>query len=126
MAGIIGNRILREFNITIDVPDKMMWIEKNTHYGEKLNINSSGIDVQLSKDLKRVIVHQIIDGSPAADAGIKVDSELLMVNGKDISEYALPDVRKVFRRSGDSVDLVISENGKERSVTLQMKSLIEE
>ena len=126
VAGIIGNRILREFNITIDVPDKMMWIEKNTHYGEKLNINSSGIDVQLSKDLKRVIVHQIIDGSPAADAGIKVDSELLMVNGKDISEYALPDVRKVFRRSGDSVDLVISENGKERSVTLQMKSLIEE
>ena len=126
VAGIIGNRILREFNITIDIPDKMMWIEKNTHFGEKLNINSSGIDVQLSRDLKKMLVHLVIDDSPASKAGIKVNSELLMVNGKDISEYALPDLRKIFRRSGDSVDLVILENGNERSVTLQLKSLIEE
>ena len=126
VAGIIGNRILREFNITIDVPDKMMWIEKNSHFGEKLNINSSGIDLQLSRDLKKVLVHQVIADSPASEAGIKVNAELLMVNGKDISEYALPDVRKVFRRSGESVDLVLSENGTERSVTLQMRSLIEE
>ncbi|MCP4459108.1 MAG: PDZ domain-containing protein [Cytophagales bacterium] len=125
VAGIIGNRILREFNITIDVPDKMMWIEKNSHFGEKLNINSAGIDVALDKDLRRFIIHQVIENSPASEAGIKVDSELLKVNGKEMKEYALPDVRKIFRRSGESVDLVISEDGAERAVTLQLISLIE-
>ncbi len=125
VSGIIGNRILREFNITIDVPDKMMWIEKNTHFGEKLNINSAGIDVALAEDLKRFLIHQVIDDSPASEAGIKVDSELLKVNGKSMSEYALPDVKKIFRRSGESVDLVILEDGNERSVTLQLKSMIE-
>ena len=126
VAGIIGNRILREFNITIDVPDKMMWITKNTHFGEKLNINSAGIDVTLDKDLKRFLIHQVIDNSPASEAGVKVNSEILMVNGKNMNEYALPDVRKIFRRSGESVDLVIMENGEERSLTLQLKSMIEE
>ena len=126
VAGIIGNRILREFNITIDVPDKLIWIKKNSHYGEKLNINSAGIDVQLSKDMSKILIHQVIDNSPASEAGIELNSELVKVNGKAISEYALPDVKKIFRRSGESVDLVIMKNGAERSVTLQMKSLIEE
>lgn len=125
VGGIVGNRILREFNITIDVPDKMMWIKKNSHYGEKFNINSSGMDLVMSKDMKRVIVHQVFDDSPASKAGIKVDSELVSIDGKSASEYALPDIKTILRRSGESTTVVIRQGGKDTEHTLSLKSLIE-
>jgi len=125
IAGIIGNRILREFNITLDVPDKMMWIQKNSHFGEKLNVNSSGMDLQLSQDKKKVLVHYIMDDSPAKEAGIQLNSELVSVNGKPVEAYALPDIQKILRRSGETVDLVIKNNGQEKKYTLELRSMIE-
>jgi hypothetical protein len=125
VSGIIGNRILREFNITIDIPDKMIWIEKNSHYGEKFNINSSGVDIVMSKDMDKMIIHQVFEDSPAANAGIKVDAELVKLNGKFAYEYALPEIKTILRRSGTSVDLVVKQDGKEKAVTLDLKSLIE-
>jgi predicted aspartyl protease len=125
VAGIIGNRILREFNITIDVPDKMIWIEKNSHFGEKLNINSSGIDVQMSKDMTKVLIHQVVDDSPASEAGIKINAELISLNGKPALSYALPDIKTIFRRSGETATVKILQDGQEKEITLNMKSLIE-
>ena len=125
VAGIIGNRILREFNITIDVPDKMIWIKKNSHYGEKFNINSSGLDLTMSEDLSRVLVHQVFEDSPASEAGVKVDAELVSMNGESVWGMALPDIKTVLRRSGETVDLVFKQDGEDKAVTLQLKSLIE-
>ena len=125
VAGIIGNRILREFNITIDVPDKMIWIDKNSHFGEKLNINSSGIDVQMSKDMGKVLIHQVIDDSPASEAGIKENAELISLNGKPALSYALPDIKMIFRRSGETAVVKIMQDGEEKEITLKLRSLIE-
>ena len=125
VAGIIGNRILREFNITIDVPDKMIWIDKNSHFGEKLNINSSGIDVQMSKDMSKVLIHQVIDDSPASEAGIKENAELISLNGKSALSYALPDIKMIFRRSGETVVIRVKQDGEEKEITLKLRSLIE-
>lgn len=125
VSGIIGNRILREFNITIDIPDKMIWIKKNSHFGEKFNINSSGIDIVMSKDMDRMIIHQVFEDSPAADAGVKVNAELVKLNGKFAYEYALPEIKTILRRSGTSVDLVVKQDGMEKAVSLDLRSLIE-
>ncbi len=126
VAGIIGNRILREFNITIDVPDKKIWIKKNSHYGEKFNVNSSGMDMVMSKDMSKVIIHKVFEGSPAAMAGIKTDAELVSLNGKPATDYALPDIKTILRRSGQTADLVVNQDGQNKSVSLKLKSLLEE
>ncbi len=125
VAGIIGNRILREFNITIDLPDKTIWIMKNSHYGEKFNINSSGMDIVMSQDMDKMIIRKVFEDSPAAEAGIEVDAELVKLNGKFAYEYSLPDVKTILRRSGTKAELVVKQGGQEKSVTLELKSLIE-
>jgi hypothetical protein len=123
--GIIGNRILREFNITIDVPDKMIWVEKNSHFGEKLNVNSCGMDLQLSEDKEKILVHYIMENSPASEAGIQLNAELVSVNGKPAGEYALPDIQTLLRRDGTTVDLVLLENGQEKSYSLELRKMID-
>ena len=125
ISGIIGSQILRMYNITIDVPDKMMWLTKNQTYGQKLSVNCSGIDVQLSKDKKKILIHQVFEDSPASEAGIKLNDELLKINDQSTDKINLADVKKMLRKEGETVALVLNQNGQEKSVSLTLRSLIE-
>lgn len=125
ISGILGSQILREYNITIDVPDKMMFLTKNNMYGQKFNVNCSGIDVQLAEDKKKVLIHQVFENSPASEAGVKVNDELLKLNGQPMSEVNLAEVKKALKKDGETVELVILQDGTEKTVSLKLRSLLE-
>lgn len=125
VAGIIGNQILSMFNITIDVPGKTIYLEKNETFGKKLSVNCSGIDLQLSPDKSRVLIHQVFEDSPASEAGIEVNDELLAINDLPMKEVALPTVKAMLRQPGETVRLSIRQADGEKVVSLSLKSLIE-
>ena len=125
VAGILGNQVLSMYNITFDIPGKMLYFEKNSNYGKKLTVNCSGIDLQLSPDKEKLLVHQVFEDSPAHEAGIELDDELISINNTSVSELALPDIKEMLRQEGQSVNLVLKDEGKEKSVSLKLKSLLE-
>jgi len=124
VSGIIGNEILSRYNIIFDLPTKMMYLEKNGSYTDPYAINCSGIDIQLSQDKGHVLVHQVFENSPASEAGIEVNAELISVNGKSTSEINLQDIIHLLKIDGTSIDLVLKQGGNKKSVTLKLKSLV--
>lgn len=120
VAGIIGSEVLRRFNIVYNYHDKVMYWEPNKHFEEAFPVNSSGIELQLSKDKSKVLVHKIFEGSPAAQAGLAVDSVIESVDGKSATDIGLADLRDIFSQSGKKVNLVV--DGKE--VTLDLSPMI--
>lgn len=125
VAGIVGSQILRMYNMTIDYGTKMLYLEKDHTYDANFKVNCSGIDVQLSKDMSKVLIHQVFDNSPASEAGIKLNDELVKINGKTMQEVNLADVKKMLKKEGESVNLVVRQGSKEKSVTLKLRSLID-
>ena len=125
VAGILGNQVLSMYNITFDIPGKMLYFEKNSNYGKKLTVNCSGIDLQLSPDKEKLLVHQVLEDSPAEEAGIKLDDELVSINNTSVSDLDLPDIKEMLRQEGQTVNLVLRDEGKEKSVSLKLKSLLE-
>lgn len=125
VAGIIGSQILRMYNFTLDYGTKMLYLEKDVTYDANFKVNCSGIDVQMSKDKGKVLIHQVFEDSPASEAGIKVDSELVRINGKSMLEVNLAEVKKMLKMEGQTVDLVINEGGSEKSFSLKLRSLID-
>ena len=125
VSGIIGSKLLRMYNITIDVPDRMLYLTKNGRWGEQFHVNCSGIDLQKDHDKNKVLIHYVFENSPASEAGIKVNSELLKLNGITMSEINMADVKKALRQNGDTAELLLLQDGEEKSVTLKLRSLIE-
>jgi predicted aspartyl protease len=125
VSGIIGSQILRMYNFSIDYGTNMLYLQKDHTYDANFQVNCSGIDVQLSKDKKTVLIHQVFDDSPASEAGIKVNSELVKLNGQSMSEINLADVKKALKMNGETIDLVVKQDGAEKSVSLKLKSLLE-
>lgn len=125
VAGIIGNQILSMYNITFDIPGRTLYFEKNGNYGKKMSVNCSGLDLQLSPDKKKMLIHQVFKDSPASAAGIKLNDQLISVNNMPVEDLALPDIQQMLREEGKKVNLVLLDQGKRKNVSLELRSLIE-
>jgi hypothetical protein len=125
VSGIIGNKILSMYNVTIDYSTKMLYFEKNANFGKTLSINCSGIDLQLSKNKKKLLVHRVFEDSPADEAGIKVDAEFLSINGESADDLTLPQINNMLKKEGETVSVTLNQDGKEKTVSLTLKSLID-
>ena len=125
VAGIIGNQILRMFNIAIDLPSKSIYFEKNTHFRErKFNVNCSGIDLQLSKDKEKLLIHQVFENSPASKAGILLNDELVEIDGMRVKGVGLPKIQQILRKEGETIELLIARSGDMKTFSITLKSLL--
>lgn len=122
--GIIGNGILKRFNITFDYARKKIHFSKNDSYAEKFKVNASGMYLQLSEDMSNVLVHRVYENSPASDAMIETDARILKINGKMASELTLPELRKLLKQVGQKVDVTLLQKGEEKTVSLTLDELI--
>lgn len=125
VSGIIGSQIIRMYNFTIDFGTKMIYLEKDHTYDANFKVNCSGIDVQLGADKKTVLIHQVFEDSPASEAGINVDAELVKINGQSMDEINLAEVKKLLKQEGETVELLVRQDGSEKSVSLKLRSLID-
>ncbi|MEM6641626.1 MAG: PDZ domain-containing protein [Bacteroidota bacterium] len=125
VSGIMGSQIIRMYNFTIDYGAKMIYLEKDKTFQPVFNVNCSGLDVQLAEDKETVLIHEVFDEGPAAEAGIKLNDELLEINGLAMSEVNLPTIKKMLKKEGEEVSLVINQGGEEKEVSLKLRSLID-
>lgn len=125
VSGIIGNEILSRFNLEFDLPAKMIYLERNKNFDAPFTINCSGLDVQLSEDKKKVLIHQVFEESEGEAKGIKVNSELKTINGKKaIEELNLAEIKDILKQDGETVDLVLLQDGAEKNVSIKLKSIL--
>ncbi|MFY0601860.1 MAG: aspartyl protease family protein [Cyclobacteriaceae bacterium] len=125
VAGIIGNKILSMYNITIDVPKRRLYLEKNENFGKTMAVNCSGIDLQFSHGDSHLLIHRVFEDSPASEAGIMVDDQLIAINDTPVSSLALPDIKKMLREIGETVSLKIKQGDEIKTVDLTLRSLID-
>ncbi len=100
-AGNIGGLILRRFKVIFDYSRKRMILEPNNQYGEAFDFDMSGLAlVTDSPVFKQIRINRVIEGSPAAMAGLKPEDIVLEVEGRPASSYTLHALREMFRKEG--------------------------
>jgi len=124
VAGIMGNKVLKRFNITFDYSRDKIYFLRNENYDKPFYVNASGIYLQFDKPMEKLLVHRVYDASPAKMAGVEVDAEVRKVNGKEVSNFSLPELRDLLEKSSSKVELLLWQQGKEKAFTLDLKELI--
>lgn len=124
MAGIIGSGLLRKFNVTFDYKGKKMYWESNANFEKAFPVNASGIELQLDKGKTKVMVHKVFEGGAGISAGVRLNDELVKVNGKSASEMGLAELRRLFSQDGKTVTLTLSDGSDTRTAEVVLKSMI--
>jgi predicted aspartyl protease len=123
-AGIIGNRLLKQYNMMIDIKSSSLFLTPNNSAGRAMSVNCSGIDVQMNEEQTDVLIHRVFEGSPAEEAGVMVNDILVSIDGKNASELGLMDVEKMLKTPGKTVKLTLKNGGEMKEIELTLKELI--
>jgi hypothetical protein len=123
--GILGNGVLKHFNIFIDLQQKRMSLESNRLYHDQFEVNCSGLELVTDDAFQRVIIDHVYAGSPAEEAGLKVGNEIVQINGANVSDFQLPQIRSILSQDGEEVEILIDREGELHGYTLKLQALIE-
>jgi predicted aspartyl protease len=123
-AGIIGNRLLKQFNMVLDIKGGKLYLDPNDKFGKPVAVNCSGVDVQMNGDQSEILIHRVFEGSDAEKAGIMTDDVLVSINGKSASEMGLMKVEKLLKTPGSTVKLKIRRGSETKEIALTLKELI--
>jgi hypothetical protein len=119
-VGLIGNDILRRFNMVLNYGKQEFFIKPNNNYTDPFDYAYTGLT--LYKFGEKVIVDDIVPGSPAAKAGLINGDEVLSVGlnfSGDVQTY-----EKLLQKTYESTKIFISRNSKVFFVSITPTSIL--
>ena len=123
--GILGNGVLKHFNVFIDLQQEIMSLEPNRLYYDQFEVNCSGLELVTDDAFQKVIIDYVYAGSPTHRAGLKVGDEIVQINGANVSNFQLPQSRSMLNQDGEEIEILIDREGELYSYTLKLQALIE-
>lgn len=124
--GNLGADILSRFNIIFDYAGLAMYIRKNHHYKRPFEHDMSGIELFMEEsDKKRFFIGRIEPNSPADDAGLMAEDEILTINFVKTSRMSLNDITRIFRsEDGRPVFITVFRQGSILTRLIKLKKRI--
>lgn len=119
LGGIIGNDLLRRFNLIINYPEKCIYIKPNSHSFENFDYAYTGLGIyQVDTE---IIVIDIIPGSPGDIAGFKSGDVIFSIENnysRNIQAY-----KNLFQNSIGKVKVVIFRNKEPMILSMIVKDI---
>ena len=119
LGGLIGNDILRRFNVILNYDRRMIYMTPNSHYRELFDYSYTGLGIYwIDGEIK---VGDIMKDSPAELAGLKEDDVVLAVGNNFTNN--IQTYKNLLQNPGDKVKIIVKRNGELQQVFLKVKSI---
>jgi hypothetical protein len=123
--GQIGGEALRRFRLILDYSRQRIILEPNKHLAEPVEADMSGFEmVAEGEGLKTLTINEIIANSPAAEAGLQEEDELIAIDGRPVTEFSLEQIRQMLKQEGKEYLLMLKRGSQTIEVKLKMRRLI--
>jgi hypothetical protein len=119
LGGLMGNDLLRRFNVIINYGKGDIYLSPNRHYAETFDYSYSGMELYFVNG--KVITGDVARDSPAEAAGVKEGDEVLAVN-KNFSQN-LNQYKIALQSPNEKVRLLIRRNGVVMDIEFKVKSI---
>jgi len=119
LGGLIGNDILRRFNVTMNYDRREIYLIPNTHYRETFDYGYTGLSFYYIDGYIRVT--EVMEGSPAETAGFKPDDILISVDNnmtQNVQAY-----KNLLQGEPGKIKIVVLRDAVPIELTLRIKSI---
>ena len=105
--GNIGSNLLKHFDLTIDYTNGEIYLKPNSYANATFEHDMSGMEVYVQQGNPNVyFVGRIEPDSPAEQAGILTNDQLLSLNFKPVTDYDLDDIDQMLK-AGDGKRIIL-------------------
>lgn len=119
LGGIIGNDLLRRFNIIINYEQKEIHLLPNSHFHDMFDYAYTGLELYMVNG--RIVIGDVAKDSPAEGAGLKEGDVVLSVN-KNFSNNIT--VYKNILQNAGTVTIIIVRNEELHEVKFKVKNIL--
>ncbi len=120
MGGLIGNDILRRFNVILNYAKSDIYIMPNSHYGDFFDYSYSGVELYLIDGM--ILVGDVAKGSPAEASGLKEGDQVLAVNrnfSQNLNQYKI-----AMQTPNEKIKIIYRRGGVINEVEFKVKSIL--
>jgi len=119
MGGIVGNDLLRRFNVILNYGKGDIHITPNTHYNDVFDYSYSGIELYLLNGV--IIVGDVAKGSPAEAVGLKEGDEVIAINKNLL--HNLNAYKIALQAPNQKIKIIIRRDGEMREFEFKVRSI---
>jgi hypothetical protein len=120
LGGLIGNDLLRRFNIIINYSSRDIHLTPNSHFRDPFDYSYTGLGMYYIDGDIRIL--DVMKGSPAEKAGLKTDDIIMAVQNnfsKNIQEY-----KNLMQTPGERIRILVNRGGEPVVVVLKVMNLM--
>lgn len=119
LGGLVGNDILRRFNVILNYEHRVIYLMPNSHYRDLFDYSYTGLGIYWIEG--EIRVGDVMKGSPAEKAGLKEDDVVVAV-GNNFSNN-IQAYKNLLQNTGDKVKIIVKRNAQLQQLVLQVKSI---
>ena len=122
LGGLIGNDILRRFNVTLNYQKREINLFPNSHYNDAFDYAYTGLGVYFVDN--KVQVEDVVKDSPGDKAGFKTGDVILSINdnySNDIQVY-----KQLMQNPGEKLRFLILRNGDRTVIYMKPRSILKD
>lgn len=116
IGGLLGNDILRRFNVVFNYQKREVHLLPNSHYREAFDYSYTGMSLYYIDG--KIVIDDVIPGSPAVKAGFLKDDVVLAVNNNfsnDVSAY-----KDILQSANEKIKVLILRDGAPKIIMLKV------
>ena len=106
IGGLLGDDILRRFNIVFNYQKREVFITPNSHFRDDFDYSYTGMSIYYIGG--RIVIDDVIAGSPAFKAGFKKDDVIMAVNNNFSNDIAV--YKNLLQSEKQTVKVLIIRN----------------
>ena len=120
LGGLIGNDLLRRFNVIINYEKRDIHLVPNSHFAEPFDYAYTGLELYYIDG--KVLIGDVAIKSPAEEAGLKEGDQLIAID-KNFSQ-SLQQYKYTLQSLKGKVKLIITRDDQLYEVELKVKSIL--
>jgi hypothetical protein len=120
LGGLIGNDLLRRFNVVINYEKKEFHLLPNSHYNDQFDYAYSGLELYYIDG--RIIIGDVAKESPAEKIGLLEDDVVVAIN-KNFSQN-MTQYKTALQTAGDKIKIIVQRNGELIEFNFKVKNIL--
>jgi len=120
LGGLIGNDLLRRFNLIINYAEREIYLKPNTHFRDPFDYSYTGLGIYLSDG--QITIEDVLKDSPGEKAGLMPGDVILCIDnyiGANIQLY-----KNLLQDVGAKLKIVVMRNQKPIVTHMKVMSIL--
>jgi hypothetical protein len=120
LGGLLGNDLLRRFNLILNYDKKDIHLLPNSHFREQFDYSYTGLGMYVVDSVIKIV--DVMKNSPAEKGGFKADDIVLSVENN--SSRNIQIYKNLMQNPGQKIRILVYRNGRPISLVLKVLNVL--